>query len=93
MTRDPDPATMPDGGLLCAIEACRNSVHESDREFSRACTVELERRMVDAPPVTSPHPGLPAKAPRVQPPSVEDLKRQLRAAFDERTRHCLETPA
>jgi len=39
-----NPATMPDAGLLCAIAACENSTHASDRQFARACRDELLRR-------------------------------------------------
>lgn len=39
-----NPAHMPNAGLLCAIAACENSTHDTDRQFARACCYELQRR-------------------------------------------------
>jgi hypothetical protein len=40
-----NPTTMPDAGLLCAIAACENSTHDTDRQFAQACRAELQHRM------------------------------------------------
>lgn len=41
---DPNPRWMPDAGLLCAIKACQDSDHESDRVFALECAAEIKRR-------------------------------------------------
>jgi hypothetical protein len=44
LREEPDPRHLSDTALGCAIEACAESVHESDRHFARECAAELRRR-------------------------------------------------
>jgi hypothetical protein len=42
---DPDPTQLPEASLWCAIAACGQSVHRSDRDFAQECEQELRRRL------------------------------------------------
>lgn len=54
--RDPDPAEMPERGLICAFAACKDSDFPSDRRFAAECAAELKRRGL-AEPLSTPEPA------------------------------------
>lgn len=56
MTRDPNPADMPERALMCAIKACRDSQYDSDRLFAHDCSNELARRYGVREEYAAPHP-------------------------------------
>jgi SOS response regulatory protein OraA/RecX len=43
---DPDPLSMSDAALRCAMNACQGSQWLSDRQFAEACRSEIRRRQV-----------------------------------------------